>query len=345
MRSDVGKFIVSVQMKDILAKTVPTQNLERIRLSGVFVVRGVVSPEFAGKWNDSLMSEMSYYHSADPANLASYDSIYSDSSFPSFGGIQDMFYTRAQFAIHQNPNVRAVKSWANSTFWKNHDTDGNPCMMSGDCSALYCDRWRHRLPNYPVQSGMRPHIDAGGHSRWADEEYVKAYSPLFQDRYREFDPWVAGPRTHTSSVVFRSFQGWVATTSQCPGSGGLMVLPVLKESIACLLMRPFLKDVEPHILCGCDVSHADQIEVCKFYHSFMNQSLVSIGHINAGDMVCLAALCKPISHEISMKPPHFLSFASRSCGTLISFMQWKMMIAHSSTLLTLCTRQHCQCAP
>lgn len=294
MRTNIGKFIVDVQMKDILAKSVPAEVIERIRLSGVFVVRGVASQEFAGKWNESLTSEMAYYHAADPANVSSYDRIYHEKKFPTFGGIQDMFYTRVQFAIHQNQNVRAVKSWANSTFWKNQDTDGNPCILSGDYSAIYCDRWRHRLPNYPVQSGMRPHIDSGGLSRWADEEYVKAYSPLFQDKYSEFDPWNAGPRTRTSSVIFRSFQGWVATTSQRPGSGGLMVLPALKESIACIMMRPFLKDVEPQIMCGCDASnHPDQIEVCKLYHSLMNQSLVSIGHINAGDMVCFTTASIP----------------------------------------------------
>jgi hypothetical protein len=293
MRSNIGNFIVNVQMKDILAKTVPVEDIERIRSSGVFVVRGVASQEFAGKWNESLISEMAYYHAADPTNVASYDRIYNEKQFPTFGGIQDMFYTRVQFAIHQNPNVRAVKSWANSTFWKNHDADGNPCMLSGDYSAIYCDRWRHRLPNYPTQSGMRPHIDAGGLSRWADEEYAKVYSPLFQDKYSEFDPWIAAPRTRTSSVIFRSFQGWVATTSQRPGSGGLMVLPALKESIACIMMRPFLKDVDPHIMCGCDTAnHPDQIDVCKLYHSLMNQSLVSIGHINAGDMVCFAMAIK-----------------------------------------------------
>ena len=289
MRTNIGKFIVNVQMKDILANTVPSADLERIRISGVFVVRGVVSPEFAGKWNESLMSEMDYYHSAHPSNIQSYDRIYAENRSPAFGGIQDMFYTRVQFAVHQNQNVRAVKSWAMSSFWKNRDAHGNPCVLN-DCPAIYCDRWRHRLPNYSEQTGMRPHIDSGGLSRWADTEYFKAYSPLFQDKYEEFDPWIVGPRTHTSSVVFRSFQGWVATTSQCPGSGGLTVLPVLKESIACIMMRPFLKDVEPQILCGCDSSHPDQIEVCKLYHSFMNQSLISIGHINAGDMVrCVPA--------------------------------------------------------
>ena len=294
MRVNVGKFIVSVQMKDILAKSVPAADIERIRCSGVFVVRGVVSQEFAGKWNESLMSDMDHYYGAHPTNPASYDSIYNEKHFPTFGGIQDMFYTRAQFAIHQNQNVRAVKSWANSTFWKNLDADGNPCVLSGDYSAIYCDRWRHRLPNYSVQSGMRPHIDAGGLSRWADEEYVKAYSPLFQDKYSEFDPWLAGPRTRTSSVIFRSFQGWIATTSQCPGSGGLMVLPALKESIACIMMRPFLKDVEPHIICGCDpANHPDQVEICKLYHSLLSQSLISIGHINAGDMVRFSASSTP----------------------------------------------------
>jgi hypothetical protein len=261
MRSNIGNFIVNVQMKDILAKTVPVEDIERIRSSGVFVVRGVASQEFAGKWNESLISEMAYYHAADPTNVASYDRIYNEKQFPTFGGI--------------------------------HDADGNPCMLSGDYSAIYCDRWRHRLPNYPTQSGMRPHIDAGGLSRWADEEYAKVYSPLFQDKYSEFDPWIAAPRTRTSSVIFRSFQGWVATTSQRPGSGGLMVLPALKESIACIMMRPFLKDVDPHIMCGCDTAnHPDQIDVCKLYHSLMNQSLVSIGHINAGDMVCFAMAIK-----------------------------------------------------
>lgn len=191
-----------------------------------------------------------------------------------------------------------------SSFWKNRDAHGNPCVLN-DCPAIYCDRWRHRLPKYSEQTGMRPHIDSGGLSRWADTEYFKAYSPLFQDKYEEFDPWIVGPRTHTSSVVFRSFQGWVATTSQCPGSGGLTVLPVLKESIACIMMRPFLKDVEPQILCGCDSSHPDQIEVCKLYHSFMNQSLISIGHINAGDMV----RCVLPTHHTST--PHTHAFRAQ----------------------------------
>jgi hypothetical protein len=288
IRANIGKFIVDVKMKDILANSVPADDLERIRLSGVFVVRGVVSQEFAGKWNESLMSDMSHYYGANPSHLSSYDRIYNDGRSPTFAGIQDMFYTRAQFAIHQNQSVRAVKSWANASFWKNRDADGNPCVLSGDYSAIYCDRWRHRLPKYSAQTGLRPHIDSGGLSRWADEQYVKVYSPLFKDQYNDFDPWVVEPRTRTSSVIFRSFQGWIATTNQCPGSGGLMVLPVLKESIACVMMRPFLKDVEPQILCGCDINHPDQIEVCKLYHSFMNQSLVSIGHINAGDMVSCA---------------------------------------------------------
>jgi hypothetical protein len=313
MRANVGKFIVNVQMKDILANKVPAEDIERIRSSGVFVVRGVVSQEFAGKWNDNLMSDMEYYHGAHPSNLSSYDHIYTENGFPAFGGIQDMFYTRVQFAIHQNQNVRCVKSWANSTFWKNEDADGKPCVLTGDCSAIYCDRWRHRLPRYSIQTGMRPHIDSGGLSRWADEEYVKAYDCLFRDKYNEFDPWIVGPRTKTSSVIFRSFQGWVATTSQCPGSGGLMVLPILKESIACIMMRPFLKDVESHILCGCDSNHPDQIEVCKLYHSFMNQSLISIGHINAGDMVRM--FC-----NFSIK---YFSHPSldccRSCGILTLF--------------------------
>lgn len=52
-----------------------------------------------------------------------------------------------------------------------------------DCALLqevtYIDRMRHRLPNYPIQTGMKDHVDNGSLSHWADENFQRVYAKIF----------------------------------------------------------------------------------------------------------------------------------------------------------------------
>eukprot|EP00961_Rhodomonas_salina_P230714 3117531-Rhodomonas_salina.1 len=41
-------------------------------------------------------------------------------------------------------------------------------MCIPEVETTYIDRWRHRLPHFQTQTGMKEHMDNGGMSRWAD---------------------------------------------------------------------------------------------------------------------------------------------------------------------------------
>lgn len=51
-------------------------------------------------------------------------------------------------------------------------------------------------------------------------------------------------------MAFRSWQGWLALSDQGPSDGGLQVFPLLKESTAFTILRPFASDVPRGSFCG-----------------------------------------------------------------------------------------------
>jgi hypothetical protein len=102
-----------------------------------------------------------------------------------------------------------------------------------------------RCLRYPVQTGMKEHIDNGGFCRWADPAWQQTYRHIMRGNFEKYDPWAAGGRTKTSGSHFRSFQGWLALTPQGPRDGTLEVVPMLKDAMAYILLRPFLQVLGP----------------------------------------------------------------------------------------------------
>ena len=57
----------------------------------------------------------------------------------------------------------------------------------------------------------------------------------------------------TSPHYFRAFQGWMSLSHSRPGTGTLRVLPLLKESTAYWILRPFLSDVPKDLFPGIEI--------------------------------------------------------------------------------------------
>ena len=66
-------------------------------------------------------------------------------------------------------------------------------------------------------------------------------------------------------------------------AGTLLVLPVLREVMSFLLMRPFLPDVGPEDFCGAVPGRAHVL--MEKWHRLLLKSLVPISAMQPGDMV------------------------------------------------------------
>ena len=83
--------------------------------------------------------------------------------------------------------------------------------------------------------------------------------------------------------AFRAFQGLLSLSNSEPGAGTLKVMPLLREPIAYILIRPFLSDVDVNQMPGCVPSKLFQIS--QKWHSDIYDEMVSIPRLYPGDTV------------------------------------------------------------
>jgi len=151
----------------------------------------------------------------------------------------------------------------------------------------YNDRLRFRKPNTNVKLG--PHWDGGSLQRWANSDYKETYRDVFDGDWESFDPFCVkgrGSFTDENCSFFRAFQGWTALTPSGPGNGTLRVLPLLKETIAYVMMRPLLDDVPDNMMPG----YKPQQKGCQFHlvpqiHKKLMDAMISMPKVNPGDTV------------------------------------------------------------
>lgn len=178
--------------------------------------------------------------------------------------------------------------WLNG-LWKDNDVtglDGGERVFVPEVDMTYVDRWRHRLPGYDKQRGMKEHLDNGAMCRWADDAWKEVYKDIMSGDFDKYDPWAVGARARTSGSFFRSFQGWLALTPQGPGDGTLEVVPLLAEAIAYLLLRPFAQDVPVHQFCGVsDTGGSEVLEITQKWHAALLRAKIPIGSVDTGDTV------------------------------------------------------------
>ncbi|KEP46889.1 putative clavaminate synthase-like protein, partial [Rhizoctonia solani 123E] len=117
----------------------------------------------------------------------------------------------------------------------------------------YADRLRIRLPG-DTTFALGPHIDGGSLERWEDIEYRKCYTEILTGNWRNHDSFKIAPRLNAKSDLYRGpsqcsalrgFQGWLALSDTGPNEGTLRTYPLLRESVAYVIMRPFFRPIKP----------------------------------------------------------------------------------------------------
>jgi hypothetical protein len=132
-------------------------------------------------------------------------------------------------------------------------TSSPSARISLSTPLSYADRLRIRQPG-DAKFALGPHQDGGSVERWEPSGYGLGgvYDAVLSGAWENHDPFEAGGRVAAvtnlynglgACSMFRMFQGWVAMSTAGPEKGTLLVNPLLKESSAYALLRPFFKPV------------------------------------------------------------------------------------------------------
>lgn len=232
IRSSGHSLIPQVNFSD-LNKLSPNV-INEIRTRGVMVVRGVLPKDEALK----LKTDVQEYIKQNPHTKA----------FPKDKPVvYELYWSPSQIRARADPRLQQALAFANS-FWHASPTT----HISLKENVVYADRLRIRQPG-DAQFALGPHVDGGSIERWEDPEYRSCYKHIFEGRWEENDFFDATHRvsaqmslynTVGGCAIFRSWQGWLSTSTVSPGEGGLLVNPLLKFATSYWLLRPFFTQAE-----------------------------------------------------------------------------------------------------
>ena len=282
-KKSAENIIPEINFKDLSSNLSEFKN--ELKKRGCVIVRDVFDDTLMHQMNkdlESYIEENNYYE--DQKKKADIDKYFSDlqSGKPQIFGL---YWSKTQVNIRQSNELDIVKKWLNKLWINEHDGE---TIFDPNHELVYADRVRRREPGDKTL-GLSPHCDAGSVERWVDKGYQGVYEKIFSDNFSEYDPFNAAYRNTTQEIespavshVFRTFQGWVALTEQGPGDGTLQLIPLAK-SMAFILTRALLDDVDENDLCGSKPARA--LSVNSKYHSLLLRGLVSIPKMNAGDTV------------------------------------------------------------
>ena len=282
-KKSAENIIPEINFKDLSDNLYEFKN--ELKKRGCVIIRDVFDDTLMHQMNkdlESYIEENNYYE--DQKKKADIDKYFSDlqSGKPQIFGL---YWSKTQVNIRQSNELDIVKKWLNKLWINEHDGE---TIFDPNHELVYADRVRRREPGDKTL-GLSPHCDAGSVERWVDKGYQGVYEKIFSDNFSEYDPFNAAYRNTTQEIespavshVFRTFQGWVALTEQGPGDGTLQLIPLAK-SMAFILTRALLDDVDENDLCGSKPARA--LSVNSKYHSLLLRGLVSIPKMNAGDTV------------------------------------------------------------
>ena len=282
-KKSAKNIIPEINFKDLSDNLSEFKN--ELKKRGCVIIRDVFDDTLMHQMNkdlESYIEENNYYE--DQKKKADIDKYFSDlqSGKPQIFGL---YWSKTQVNIRQSNELDIVKKWLNKLWINEHDGE---TIFDPNHELVYADRVRRREPGDKTL-GLSPHCDAGSVERWVDKGYQGVYEKIFSDNFSEYDPFNAAYRNKTQEIespavshVFRTFQGWVALTEQGPGDGTLQLIPLAK-SMAFILTRALLDDVDENDLCGSKPARA--LSVNSKYHSLLLRGLVSIPKMNAGDTV------------------------------------------------------------
>ncbi|EMT73401.1 hypothetical protein NOF04DRAFT_3579 [Fusarium oxysporum II5] len=206
---------------------------EEVKKRGVVVVRGVI-PEGEAR---AYKAEVEEYVAKNPSTRA----------FPPHDPqVYELYWSPPQLKARSHPNFLTVQHNLMS-LW--HTT--SPTSISLSQPFSYADRLRIRQPG-DASFALGPHIDGGSVERWEPEGYGAGhvYDAILQGTWDSYDPWDASGRVDAvnnrydglgACSMFRMWQGWMSMSHTKPGEGTLLVNPLVKLSMAYVLLRPFFK--------------------------------------------------------------------------------------------------------
>jgi hypothetical protein len=273
------EIIPEVKFSDIQKNggRLPTIVEEQLRKRGVLIVRGVVEADTALDWKAGVRK----YAEDNPSHVG----------FPKDDPqVLELYWSKPQLLARQHPNMHTTMLALNH-LWK-----GGKDHVSFDHVFMYGERLRMRKPG--TGFSLHPHTDGGSIERFQDPHYQRVYGSFWNGQWEHYDPWALSDERALANVsmyqpevpngyctVFRAFQGWMAASSikAGPDTGTLKVLPLLRESTAHIMLRPFLDDVPAADFCGAipGMSH----DVTKKWFERIHESLVPLPAMSPGDTV------------------------------------------------------------
>ncbi|WP_281543764.1 YbiU family protein [Grimontia sp. SpTr1] len=259
------------------------QQRNAIHQAGCCIIRNTLPTEDVQQKNDELSDYIvgnGYYEQTTDVEDNYFSQLKSDK--PQIFGI---YWSKPQIWARQHPNMAAVRQYLNALWvWQeNGETYFDPTK-----DVTYADRVRRREPG-DTTLGLSPHVDAGSVERWLDPSYRKVFEKIFGGDWRSHNAFHGAHRINVEEFpspavcsVFRSFQGWLALTSQGQGDGTLKVVPSIL-TMPYILLRALQDDVPEDSLCGAEPCRA--LTVSEQWHSDLLEGLVSIPKVNPGDTV------------------------------------------------------------
>jgi hypothetical protein len=275
---------------DIAAGRVTAAAMDEVRRRGAALVRGTVPAALARRWDEQValyLSGNDYAGQRGDAGLGTYFGALGDRRPQIFA----VYWSRPQIEARQHPAMAEVRRFMNRLwrFCDGPEATAERWFFDPDREVTYADRVRRRQPG-DTTLGLSPHMDGGSSERWLDPGYRAVYRRILDGEWRAHDPFdgefrVAArefPAPNTSTF-FRSYQGWLALTAQGPGDGTLQLVPMIRHSIAYLLLRPLLPDVPEDLLCGAALGRAQA--VLPDWHQPLLDAVVPIPRAEPGDTV------------------------------------------------------------
>ncbi|CAE6509573.1 unnamed protein product [Rhizoctonia solani] len=208
---------------------------DEVRKRGSIVVKDVVDDAEALGWKQQVLE----YVKENPQVKG----------FPADNKqVFELYWSRPQVLARSHPNLLKTTQAVLSLFKAEPEDE-----VSLTTPLSYADRLRIRLPG-DAKFALGPHIDGGGLERWEDAGFRNCYAEILAGNWRDHDSFKIGPRLNANSdlyhapnqcSVFRGFQGWLALSETGPSEGTLRTYPLLRESVAYVLMRPFFRPHKP----------------------------------------------------------------------------------------------------
>lgn len=204
---------------------------DEIRHRGTVVIRNVVSRSTALDWKERTKQYIAA--NADRVKGFPHDS----------PAVYELYWTAAQTEARAHPNMLETQRFLQG-LW--HSSDPNT-KLSTTNPLSYADRLRIRKPG-DAKFALGPHIDGGSLERWEDPEYSSVYTKILQGEWEEYDAFDAKHRVTAKMDMYngigacsmlRFFQGWLSMSDTGPGEGTLHVCPMLTQSTAYTILRPF----------------------------------------------------------------------------------------------------------